>query len=248
MFPGKDITLKDGCLLKKLNLDKYNKCDIIYNMITEYEIVAKGIPENVSEYEEITVEDFLKRENATENEIITFHNTYNAINIHIMVSNNTLDQVRETLQDSLTDPRLAGLNAIVMLSLKQCGRGKAFETLSQEKFAEIINFALDNKIRFGMDSCSCKKFLDVVKNHPNFKEFSQVAEPCESSLFSAYISVDGIFSACSFAPGKSFDLDATKTPFTELLNHPEVVKFRNNLINTKNGNELNCRECPIYQI
>ena len=71
-------------------------------------------------------------------------------NIHQMVSLESFDQAMETLHDRLTDPRLAKMNAIVLLSLKQKGRGVSFNRLPDEKYKQLIDFALENKIPVGL--------------------------------------------------------------------------------------------------
>lgn len=120
------------------------------------------------------------------------------VNIHAILSKETLGQVWETIRDYQTDDRLGALNAIVILSLKKKGRGINHNPVSQEEFNKIVKFALENKIPLGFDSCSAGKFLAAVKDHPNFETFETLSEPCESTLFSAYINVDGEFFSCSF--------------------------------------------------
>ena len=45
---------------------------------------------------------------------------------------------------------------IVLLSLKPKGRAiNRFHKLPQEKFNELVNFALENNIGIGFDSCGC---------------------------------------------------------------------------------------------
>jgi MoaA/NifB/PqqE/SkfB family radical SAM enzyme len=123
------------------------------------------------------------------------------VNIHAMVSRETMGQVRNTIQDRLRDPRLAKLNAIVLLSLKTRGRGEGFHPLDYAEFAELVQLSLDSKIGIGFDSCSCRKFLETVRTSPDFNRFSIMAEPCESTLFSTYIDAHGLMHPCSFSPG-----------------------------------------------
>lgn len=122
----------------------------------------------------------------------------NQVNIHMMISEQTYDDALETIYDIQHDSRLAKLNAIVFLSLKQTGRGKNFTILSKNKFKTIIKTCRDNNVSFGMDSCSAPKFLDIIRN-TKYAKYERFVEPCESTLFSAYINVDGEFFPCSFA-------------------------------------------------
>jgi hypothetical protein len=170
----------------------------------------------------------------------------NQINIHIMLSNESYENVMETLKDSMTDPRLKKLNAIVLLSLKKKGRGVKFNCATQKQFTTIVNFALENKIKIGFDSCGCHKFLEAVKDHKNYKEFEQLSEPCESTIASAYIDVNGKFSPCSFCnetKGWEDGIDAVNcNDFNkEVYNNSRVIEFREKLLA---GN----RHCPIYDI
>jgi hypothetical protein len=172
------------------------------------------------------------------------------INIHILVSDNTYDMVMETLKDRLTDKRLEKLNAIVLLNLKQKGRGEAYNTLTDDKFKVLVDFAFDNKITIGFDSCGCNKFLRVIKDYPNFKEMEMVSEPCESSLFSSYIDANGDFYPCSFCEGHCKGCLSWETGLSVLkaddflkdIWHNEKTKiFRDVLL--KNG-----RNCPMYNV
>lgn len=128
------------------------------------------------------------------------------VNIHIMISEETYMQVLETLYDLMShrDPRLEKLNAIVFLSLKQKGRGSGFTRLSTDKFNHIVKVCLKHNIPFGFDSCSAVKFLDSVKDHELYGQLKMVSEPCESSLFSIYIDVNGYVHPCSFCEGSSY--------------------------------------------
>lgn len=176
----------------------------------------------------------------------------NQINIHIMTSLETYDNVMETLNDRLVDPRMSKMNAIVLLSLKQKGRGKNFTSLPIEKFKNIVDFALDKKISIGFDSCSAYKFLQSVKNRENYKDYEMCCEPCESSIFSSYINCEGKFFPCSFMEGMEgwedgIDVINCEDFVKDVWNHPRTVNFREKLLSTSN-NCLKCRKCPVYEV
>jgi hypothetical protein len=174
------------------------------------------------------------------------------VNIHCMISEETFDNAWETLQDRLTDPRLAKLKAIVFLSLKKKGRGKSFTPLSQDKFKKIVDFAMDNNVGIGFDSCSAFKYLKSVQNHPNFKTFEMYSEPCESSAFSIYCNTDAEFFPCSFSEdgefGEGIDVVNCDDFMKDVWNHPRTIAFRKNLLGTAEGNSLKCRECPLFEV
>jgi hypothetical protein len=168
------------------------------------------------------------------------------VNIHILVSSETEEMVWETLRDRLADPRLAKLNAIVLLSLKKKGRGRTFTQLPFENFQKIVRFALENKIGVGFDSCSCPKFLASVQDRPDYAKLSMVSEPCESSCFSFFINVEGKGFPCSFAEKtegweEGMDIIDSKDFIRDVWNNERMVSFRDSL--------LRChRNCPLYQI
>ncbi|MHA1989293.1 MAG: radical SAM protein, partial [Promethearchaeota archaeon] len=122
------------------------------------------------------------------------------VNIHFMISDETFDKARSLIDDRQNDKRLSKMNAIVFLSLKKKGRAKnRYTQLSQEKFNELVNFALSNNVAIGFDSCSAFKFLRSVGNDSKYETY---IEPCESSLFSSYFNVKGDFYPCSFMEGE----------------------------------------------
>jgi hypothetical protein len=167
-------------------------------------------------------------------------------NIHICVCKDTYNQVIETLNDYLTDERLKKLNAIVLLSLKQKGRGKNIQTINQEEFNQIVNFALENKIPIGFDSCTATKFLVSIKEHKDFKQFETLVEPCESTIFSQYFNVEGKFFPCSFCEGEEqwsegLDVINCNNFIEDIWMNERVVSFRNKLLK-------NCRKCFMFKV
>jgi hypothetical protein len=169
----------------------------------------------------------------------------NQINIHMLVAQETEEMVWETMRDRLTDPRLQKLNAIVLLSLKQKGRGENYHQLPVEKFKQIVDFALDNKIGCGFDSCSCGKFLTSIQGRKNSQALGMMSESCESTLMSFFINVDARCFPCSFCEGSSGWEEGIDVlgynDFRDIWNHEKVITFRNHLLKCN-------RNCPLYQI
>lgn len=221
--------------------------------IDEYEIVDKIGDEENYEYEEITVGELLNRCDLSEEEKNEFVRKKFSVNIHVLVSLETYDWIMETLNDSMTDERLSKLNAIVLLSLKKRGRGKNFTSLPQDKFKQLVDFALDHNISIGFDSCSCIKLLESVKNHKNYKQFYQCSDPCESSLFSFFSDYKGKMYPCSFCDGQEkwedgIDVVNCNDFVKDVWYNPRIVEFRNNLIKTADKNDLKCRTCPMFEV
>lgn len=168
------------------------------------------------------------------------------VNIHQMISQETLDQAYETLYDIKHDPILKGLNAIVFLSLKKKGRGEGFTPLTQDQFKQLVDEAFKLEISFGFDSCGANKFLQSVKERSNYKQLEQMAEPCESSCFSFYIDVDGKGYPCSFTEGchgwdEGIDIVGCDDFINDVWNNDKIKKFRERII--KCG-----RSCFLYNV
>ena len=168
-------------------------------------------------------------------------------NIHFMLSNETISRAYELMDDYKNDPRLSNLNAIVFLSLKKKGRAiSRFNQCSNEDFKKIIDYAFKNNVPIGFDSCSYHKFADSVKDSDNEKQLIQVAEPCESTLYSSYINVDGKFFPCSFCEeteGWENGIDVVNNTnfLKDVWYNERTNKFRKNLISCG-------RKCPLYDI
>lgn len=173
------------------------------------------------------------------------------VNIHLMVSVETLDHVKKVLSDVKTDPRLEKLNAVVMLGLKQKGRGVKFKTVTSQDYKELVEYCLDNGVPFGFDSCSAPSFVESIIGHPNETLFKTLAEDCESTLFSSYIGVDGCFYPCSFTEKESswsegISVLEAEDFIKDVWNHPRTIEFRNNLLQNKDHN--GCRNCPVHVV
>jgi hypothetical protein len=126
----------------------------------------------------------------------------NQINIHRCIYEENFDETMSIIDAIGSDPRLAKLNAIVFLSLKQKGRGIGYQRLSDEKFQRLYDRCIDDKIRFGMDSCSSHRFLEAAKKYGNHDDIVDYVEPCESyGQMSSYCNVDGHYFPCSFVEG-----------------------------------------------
>lgn len=120
------------------------------------------------------------------------------INIHFMLSKETVGDIDELIHDTKTDPRLKGLNAIVFLSLKTKARGEKYLQCSQEEFNKVIDKCFEFEVPHGCDSCSAMKYLKAIKDRPDFDYLKTFIESCESTKFSLYISELGKVFPCSF--------------------------------------------------
>lgn len=183
------------------------------------------------------------------------------VNMHLLVSHETEKFVFEVLNDRLHDERLKGMGAIVLLSLKQKGRGKAFMKMDDEVYQKVIFFLQDNHISYGSDSCGANRLMASLKEYYKGKENGEAlykrvlgcVEPCESTLYSFYVNSNGEGFPCSFMEGEDgwkegIDLkdDKYKNFTTQVWNHPRVLEWRQNAIRCINCN--GCNQCPHYEI
>ena len=166
------------------------------------------------------------------------------VNIHKLLAHETLSSCHELIEKSTSDDRLKGLNAIVFLWLKPKGeRNLLHQVKSMEDYKNLIDHAFNKNIRFGMDSCSACFFLKAIKDRKDFKSLKKMVEPCESTMFSYYINVDGFGLPCSFCENKyqGIDIKKIKNFLKEVWFHIDTSSFRN----------LNYRshgKCVAYQL
>lgn len=167
------------------------------------------------------------------------------VNIHMLLSKETIDDVYELINDIIHDERLEKLNAVVFLSLKQKGRGVSYHPITQDEFAEIAQKCIDLQLKFGFDSCSAPKFLSMIENTDKAYMKSYV-EKCESGCFSFYINAEGYGYPCSFSEGvgkwkTGIDVLHCEDFINDVWNNPRLEEFRQNLL-------TNNRHCPLYNI
>jgi hypothetical protein len=174
-----------------------------------------------------------------------------AVNIHLMISKETLPFVYEVINDYQIDRRLDGMNAIVFLSLKQKGRGEHFNKVTEDEFKNVIDICFEKNVKFGMDSCSANKFLKAIEGKENFNELSSMVENCESVLYSTYVNADGKMFPCSFME-KEGDwkdgIDVTKVEnfVNDVWYSEPVKKYREASLKCIECN--GCNECPYYDV
>lgn len=175
------------------------------------------------------------------------------VNMHYMISEETFDRCMETLEDIKSDPRLEKLNAIVMLSLKQKGRGTGYHCLSQDKFNQICSKAREYNIGLGFDSCSSLKAYRAFADRPEVRDS---IIPCEAARESSYINVDGVYFPCSFCEGEGewktglnvLDCTGPDDFLDKVWKHEKTVKFCSALSKTETDNCEKCRHCPIFNV
>lgn len=171
------------------------------------------------------------------------------VNIHQLLSEETFKDsydVLKKVKGKEADERLSKLKAVMFLSLKVKGTRNTLTPLGKDcRFKSLVDFAFDNKIQIGFDTCGASRYLDL------FPQFSYMVESCEAACFSSYVNVDGKYFPCSFCENekcKNLDwtngIDILKDNFDfekDFWFNKKLVTFRNSLI--KHG-----RQCPMFKI
>lgn len=181
------------------------------------------------------------------------------VNIHAMISQESLNFVYEILDDIQIRPELAQLNAVVFLGLKPKGRARGqFNVVTQEQFNQLMDYCFMNNIRFGMDSCQSPRFFKFIENLDEKDQLVEAIEPCESfGLFSSYVNVEGRYFPCSFAEGEigweeGINLLEVDDFLEEVWFSDTITKLRiSSLQQTKDCDcsfSSSCRICPFFDI
>lgn len=160
------------------------------------------------------------------------------VNIHKLLSEDTINSCFDLVNKVRTDSRLENLNALVFLLMKPKGNRNCSTVLKDmDKFKQLLNHCIYNKVPIGFDSCSA----NLVSKH-SMVDFKQIIEPYESFLFSLYINVDGIISPCSFAENIEKEIDLLKcNDFIRDVWYSETAyNWRLKLLSDE-------RNCPLFK-
>jgi radical SAM protein with 4Fe4S-binding SPASM domain len=179
------------------------------------------------------------------------------INIHKLLAKETLEDCYRLVDCAVEDPRLSKLNAIIFLLLKPKGdRNKLTSVGSLEEHRELLLYAQKKGIQFGMDSCSAPNLLKATEGEDLFS--IETVEPCESTLFSLYINVDGAVFPCSFTEGQpGWKEGLTILDEDSFLGgvwfNRKLTAWREKLLGSSSSCksckiQKGCRSCPEYNI
>jgi radical SAM protein with 4Fe4S-binding SPASM domain len=180
------------------------------------------------------------------------------VNIHQLLSKETYTRCLRLIDDAKTDKRLEGLNAIVFLLLKPKGRRNRMHSIDNvEMFKKLYVKAKEKGVQIGMDSCSAPMMLKTAAELGEESVIPSV-EPCESTLFSIYINVNGEVFPCSFTEDTNgwrtgIDMLEVNDFMKDVWFSERLSNWRSELLDsTKNCNgcsvKKHCRACPAYDI
>jgi hypothetical protein len=179
------------------------------------------------------------------------------VNIHFMLSKETLDFAYQVVYDMQTLPNLKRLHAIVFLQYKDKNPLSHFTQPTFIEFQNLVNHCLDKQIGFGFDSCSSAMFMKSVMDRQDADALIQSVDNCESSLFSFYINALGIGYPCSFLEEvgdwkTGIDVLKCNDFIKDVWYNEKTVSYRNKLLaSSKQCNckfSGSCRSCFVYDI
>ena len=167
-------------------------------------------------------------------------------NIHFMLSEETVSFAYQVIND--IKKWNIPVHALVFLGVKPKGRARGhFTSVSQKKFDGLVSKCEEVGINCGFDSCSAPKYANHIQGTDKAHLITFV-EPCESSLFSAYINVFGAYFSCSFSEGEEpwegVDVLAANDFVKDVWFHPEVKEFRRRLLETQDSEGI--RKCIVF--
>jgi radical SAM protein with 4Fe4S-binding SPASM domain len=176
------------------------------------------------------------------------------VNIHKLIARESYESCFTLIDKVKSDPRLAGLKAIVFLLLKPKGERNRYSPLTDlDQYRKLVAYALEKGVAIGMDSCSAPMALRSLP-----ASAIPSIEPCESGLFSIYVNAAGQLFPCSFSegtPGWETGVDLlTAGDFTKDVWHGSRMEtWRAGLLGSSTGCrgcsvQKFCRSCPIYPV
>lgn len=182
------------------------------------------------------------------------------VNIHFMLSEETMDKALGVIDDIALDPRLSKLNAIVFLQYKPKGKHpNQFHVIaSSDRYKKLIEYCESKNVGFGFDSCSAPLYFKAIEGRKNVKQLTALGEPCESfGMFSSYINVRGVYFPCSFCEGENgwedgIDVLSCDNFIQDIWHSDKIMHWRKIMMHSCDKCDCNfksmCRTCPIFDV
>lgn len=172
------------------------------------------------------------------------------VNIHQLVSKETLTDCYDLINDYKNDKRIKDVNCIVFMTLKPKGNRNNLNSVSFDDYYKLIKHAIIHNVPVGGDSCQANAMYEVLKDIGMSENAEMYVESCESfGIFSSYVNVDGVFFPCSFTEGEGewkngIDLLKINDFYDDLWHSDKLKKYRKMSIESKDKN--NCRKCLTF--
>jgi MoaA/NifB/PqqE/SkfB family radical SAM enzyme len=163
------------------------------------------------------------------------------INVHHVLSDKTFYEAFHMIDAMNHNPDI--FNALVFLWIKPMGRAKNnFTQVNDVQLSKLLDYAMKHNVNVGFDTCGSHHAMKYYKSKNMKDQVANLIEHCCGARFSIYISVDGIFSPCSFCNDNQYNIDINRvTGAKDVWMSEEFMKFRKLLID-------NGLRCPIYGI
>jgi radical SAM protein with 4Fe4S-binding SPASM domain len=169
-------------------------------------------------------------------------------NIHYVLSNSSIDEAIERLQNN--GFVLSGVNAVIFLLHKPVGCGSADEMLKADdprvaKFFKLVDGG-EFPHKVGFDSCTVPGIINYTE-----KINKASVDTCEGGRFSAYVTPDMYMLPCSFdSQWRKWAVSLNDFTVEQAWNSPQFDMFRNSM----KSSCPNCTErvhcmggCPIIR-
>jgi hypothetical protein len=168
------------------------------------------------------------------------------LTFHFMLANETLEDAYLII-DKLATSNLKNIGALLFLGYKPKNPNCNFTSVRDSSvYKKLTEYANSKGLNVGFDSCSAHMYDSTIQDHPNREKITQMIEPCESGLFSLYMSNKGIFYPCSFMEGVGDWVEGISVGDVDNFSKDvwfslKLTEWRNKLLDCK-------RNCPQYQM
>ena len=168
-------------------------------------------------------------------------------NIHVVLSKATFPHVMSVLQDA-KDRKIPNLGAVVVLRMKPVGRASALDcSVPLDMYRQIVNFCLENNVRFGFDSCGAKRVADVLSEIGR-TDLLNCIETCESTRMSIYVSQDRKIYPCSFCEQIMANNAIDASNFKSTADFINMWNNNTTMVSFRNKSCLCKESCSVYSL
>lgn len=136
------------------------------------------------------------------------------VNIHYVLGRASLAEATDIL-DGRADDLLAGVNAVIFLTLKAMGRAEKGDGLTDgPELARFLSLVSRGRraVRIGFDACFVPPLLRHTGVNPT------CVDPCEGGFFSVYVSEGLQARPCSFSTDVRYHADLRENDFGRVWN------------------------------
>ncbi|MBR6688572.1 MAG: radical SAM protein [Clostridia bacterium] len=168
-------------------------------------------------------------------------------NIHYVISNRTIDEAIERLENN----DFPNVNAVIFLLHKPAGQGAKGNVLrlDDERVTKFYKLVQNNNYKFGVGIDTCNFPAIVTFNNEKEIDFDSI-DTCEGARYSCYIGNDLIMTPCSFDVKKKYGIDLNNNTIEQGWESKQFEEFRSifkNACPKCNYQKLCLGGCPLYK-